>query len=183
MINDGRGAHRSRTARRFQNERVLARTGMNRVDEAWDAAVDESAGASVRVASKADAALALHFSGIAVRVVASDGHARSQRRCESACVLPASRGASLRDGDADGGDDGEGRAGRDADADRADDLPAVPWVCAREFGAISCVDCTCGEFAGAAGAVAHGFSRATLEARLRPLQTHAGRGPPDFSQS
>ena len=144
MINEGTGAHPRWSAGRFQNEipgGAAARIGFCGVCEG-----------RVRVASKADAALALHFSGSAVRIVALDGDARSQRRLASAALLPAARSASLRDHD----DDGKGLVRHDADAGGARDLSAVPRVCAGNFDAITCIDGVCGWPAGAADAGAHG---------------------------
>ena len=88
--------------------------------------------------------------------MAPDGDARGQRRVASAGVLPAARSASLRDGHADGCDNG---VRLDADADRAADLSFVPRVRGGTLYAKTCAGGGCRELAGSDGAGALGYSK------------------------
>jgi len=70
--------------------------------------------------------------------VASCGDAGSQRRLESAGLLPQARNASLRHDCAGGGYVGFGGIRYDAAAHRANDLPRFSWLHGRAIQSDSC---------------------------------------------
>lgn len=92
-----------------------------------------------------DASLFIDSVGVVLRVLAPDGHARSQRRLAPAALLQASWSTPLRHGHADGGDDGSGRGGFNADADGARDVPSFPRIAGRLLDSVRCAGgCGCG---------------------------------------